>query len=143
MVCRIPEAIYALQKPLTGRPIELLTWTSKLLVRRLVLDASLFSVGICINMLSRSTTGVLTFPNFFVGTPLIIATFLIIYTFLIVAPLLFVAPLLIIRMSLLVGPLLIVHPALIRVTARISGCAWLSLWTRWSLRWGCGAPSNK
>src|SRR5580692_4995119 len=113
MVCRIPEAIYALQKPLTGRAIELLPWTSKLLVRRLVLDASLFSVGICINMLSRSTTGVLTFSNFFVGTPLVIAAFLIIYAFLIVATLLIVASLLIISTSLIVGPLLIVHAALI------------------------------
>jgi|SRR5271167_280441 len=41
----------------------------------LVLDASLSSIGICKDVLSRCATGVLTFFNFLVRASLVIATF--------------------------------------------------------------------
>ena len=85
-------------------------------------------------MLSSCATGVLTFFNFVVSTPLVIAASLIIGLLLIAGPL------------FLVQAFLVVRSAPVCVLAGISGLAcraWLSLWTRWSLRWGCGAPSNK
>jgi hypothetical protein len=97
-------------------------------------------------MLARRTTCVAGFSVFLVGAFLVISTFLVVEMFLVVNTSLVVA------MSLVVGPLLIIHTSLLVRTptvcvysriSRRSGRSWLSLRTRWSLRWGSGAPCNK
>jgi hypothetical protein len=89
-------------------------------------------------MLSRCTTGVLAFFNFFVGVSLVIAAFLPIRSFLLIGP------------FFIVQAFLFVCPVPVCVLPRISGLtgrAWLSLRTRWSLycgsRWGGSAPGNE
>jgi hypothetical protein len=89
-------------------------------------------------VLSRRTTSVLTFFDFFVSAPLVIAASLVIAAFLVIGP------------FLLVQAFLFVRSMPVRVLARISGGArgaWLSLRAGWAWYggscWRSRAPGNK
>jgi hypothetical protein len=104
-------------------------------------------------VLSRCTTGVLTFFHFLVRAFLIIATLEFVGASLVIATLEFVGASLVIATlefvgaSLVIGPLFLFRAVPVCVLARISRRARRSLGPRWSClwhsSWGSGAPGNK
>lgn len=103
-------------------------------------------------MLSRRASGILTFFNFFVRAPLVVAASLIVHAFLLIASFLVIETSLVVAAFLVIRPLFIVQAFLvvgsppIGVLARIAGRAgrsWLALWSRWSLRWSRRTPGKE